>query len=204
LLSCTRPDAGFCYNFCHAADAVVVTLTDCAAGSFDRGQKNEKRLFMPRYWLMKSEPTCFSLDDLERSPEGTAPWDGVRNFQARNLLRDEIQAGDGVLFYHSSCSEPAIVGLAEVVRSGYPDHTAQDPRSEHYDPKAKPTNPIWYMVDVRFRARLPRPLTRTDLANHPVLAGMMVMQRGNRLSVQPVAADEWRAVLALAGVVDPL
>lgn len=153
------------------------------------------------YWLMKSEPTCFSLDDLERSPGQTAPWDGVRNFQARNLLRDEIKAGDGVLFYHSSCAEPAIVGLAEVVRDGYPDHTAQDPHSDHYDPKASPNRPIWYMVDVKFRVRLPRPLTRHDLAAHPVLAGMVVMRRGSRLSVQPVTADEWRAVLALAGIV---
>jgi predicted RNA-binding protein with PUA-like domain len=152
-----------------------------------------------RYWLMKSEPTCFSLDDLERSPGGVAPWDGVRNFQARNLLRDEIKTGDGILFYHSSCVEPAIVGLAEVVRSGYPDHTAQDPRSEHYDPKAMPENPIWYMVDVKFRCRLSCPLTRFDLRNHPVLGSMAVMQRGNRLSVQPVTDDEWRAVLAVAG-----
>ena len=159
---------------------------------------------MPSYWLFKSEPTCFSLDDLEKSPGGVAPWDGVRNFQARNLLRDDIKAGDGVLFYHSSCHEPAIVGLAEVVRDGYPDHTAQDPRSGHYDPKASSANPIWFMVDVRYLCRLPRPLTRIDLAAHPVLAGMRVMQRGSRLSVQPVTADEWRAVLALAGVADPL
>ena len=157
-----------------------------------------------RYWLMKSEPTCFSLEDLECSPGGISPWDGVRNFQARNLLRDEIKAGDGVLFYHSSCAEPAIVGLAEVVRGGYPDHTAQDPRSDHYDPKATPANPIWYMVDVCFRVRLPHPLTRDDLRTHPVLSGMMVLQRGSRLSVQPVATDEWLAVLALAGVADPL
>ena len=157
-----------------------------------------------RYWLMKSEPSCFSLDDLEKSPAGTAAWDGVRNFQARNLLRDEIRVGDGVLFYHSSCAEPAIVGLAEVVRSGYPDHTAQDSRSDHFDPKASPDHPIWYMVDVKFRSRLPRPLTRDDLRVHPVLAGMMVLQRGSRLSVQPVTKDEWRAVLTLAGVADPL
>lgn len=153
-----------------------------------------------RYWLMKSEPGCFSLDDLERSPGGVSSWDGVRNFQARNLLRDEIKAGDGVLFYHSSCAEPAIVGLAEVVRDGYPDHTAQDPRSDHYDPRACPDNPIWYMVDVRFVSRLPRPMTRVDLLNHPVLSGMLVMKRGSRLSVQPVSAEEWQAVLALAGV----
>ena len=156
------------------------------------------------YWLMKSEPTCFSLDDLEHSPGGVSSWDGVRNFQARNLLRDEIKVGDGVLFYHSSCAEPAIVGLAEVVRGGYPDHTAQDPRSDHYDPKASPDHPIWYMVDVQFRARLPQPLTRDDLRNHLVLAGMLVLQRGSRLSVQPVTADEWRAVMALTGLNDPL
>ena len=156
------------------------------------------------YWLMKSEPSCFSLDDLERSPGGVAAWDGVRNFQARNLLRDEIKTGDGVLFYHSSCAEPAIVGLAEVVSDGYPDHTAQDPRGEHYDPKATPDKPIWYMVDVKFRVRLPRPLTRADLSGHPVLGGMAVMRRGNRLSVQPVTADEWRGVLAQARLADPL
>jgi predicted RNA-binding protein with PUA-like domain len=152
------------------------------------------------YWLFKSEPTCFSIDDLENSPNGVAPWDGVRNFQARNLLRDEIKPGDGVLFYHSSCAEPAIVGLAEVVRGGYPDDTAMDPCSDHYDPKATPDKPIWYMVDVRFRTRLPQPLTRERLRNHPVLQGMIVLQRGSRLSVQPVTADEWRAVLAQAGV----
>lgn len=159
---------------------------------------------MPRYWLMKSEPTCFSLDDLERAPAGTSSWDGVRNFQARNLLRDEIKVGDGVLFYHSSCAEPAIVGLAVVVRAGYPDHTAQDPRSDHFDPKATPANPIWYMVDVQFRKRLAQPLTRDILRRHPVLAGMMVVKRGSRLSVQPVAGAEWQAVLALTGMNDPL
>jgi predicted RNA-binding protein with PUA-like domain len=157
-----------------------------------------------RYWLMKSEPGCFALDDLEQSPGKVAAWDGVRNFQARNLLRDGIKIGDGVLFYHSSCTEPAIVGLAEVLRGGYPDHTARDPGSDHYDPRATPDNPIWFMVDIQFLARLPQPLTRDMLRSHPVLAGMMVLQRGCRLSVQPVTADEWRAVLAVAGMVDPL
>jgi len=156
------------------------------------------------YWLMKSEPGCFSLDDLERSPGGAAAWDGVRNFQARNLLRDEIRAGDGVLFYHSSCAAPAIVGVAEVVKGGYPDHTALDPRSAHFDPRAAPDNPIWYMVDVKFRARLAHPLTRDQLRFHPVLAGMLVLQRGSRLSVQPVKEQEWRAILALSGLSDPL
>jgi len=156
------------------------------------------------YWLMKSEPGCFALEDLEQSPGKVAAWDGVRNFQARNLLRDAIKTGDGVLFYHSSCAEPAIVGLAEVLRDGYPDHTARDPGSDHYDPRATPDNPIWFMVDIQFLARLPQPLTREMLRSHPVLAGMMVLQRGSRLSVQPVTADEWRAVLAVAGMVDPL
>jgi predicted RNA-binding protein with PUA-like domain len=159
---------------------------------------------MPRFWLMKSEPTCFSLDDLEGSPQGISTWDGVRNFQARNLLRDEIKPGDGVLFYHSSCATPAIVGLAEVVRGGYPDHTAWNPHSDHYDPKSSPANPVWYMVDVKFRVRLTHPLTRDDLRRHPVLQGMMVLQRGSRLSVQPVTAEEWRTVLALAGLHDIL
>jgi predicted RNA-binding protein with PUA-like domain len=156
------------------------------------------------YWLMKSEPGCFALEDLEQSPGKVAAWDGVRNFQARNLLRDAIKTGDGVLFYHSSCAEPAIVGLAEVLRDGYPDHTARDPGSDHYDPRATPDNPIWFMVDIQFLARLPQPLTREMLRSHPVLAGMMVLQRGSRLSVQPVTADEWRAVLAVAGMADPL
>ena len=156
------------------------------------------------YWLMKSEPGCFALEDLEQSPGKVAAWDGVRNFQARNLLRDQIKVGDGVLFYHSSCAEPAIVGLAEVLRDGYPDHTARDPGSAHFDPRATADMPIWYMVDIKFLARLPQPLTRAMLRTHPVLAGMLLLQRGTRLSVQPVTADEWRAVLALAGMVDPL
>ncbi len=119
-----------------------------------------------RYWLMKSEPTCFSLDDLERSPGGVAAWDGVRNFQARNLLRDEIRTGDGVLFYHSSCAEPAIVGLAEVVRSGYPDHTAQDPRSEHYDPQGDARHADL----VHGRRKLPRSPAATADPRRPACA----------------------------------
>lgn len=157
-----------------------------------------------KYWLMKSEPSCFSIDDLRLCDQGTTAWDGVRNYQARNLLRDALKVGDGVLFYHSSCAEPAIVGLAEVVRSGYPDYTAQDPHGAHFDPHATPDQPIWYMVDVRFLLRLPTPVTRDALRSHPVLAGMQVLQRGSRLSVQPVTADEWQAALAVAGVPDPI
>ena len=156
-----------------------------------------------RFWLMKSEPDCFSFDDLKRSPSGISPWDGVRNYQARNLLRDEIRPDDGVLFYHSNVAEPAVVGVARVVRAGYPDHTAQDPRSDHFDPRASADNPIWYMVDVQYVAPLRAPLTRHDLRRHPDLAGMGVLRKGNRLSVQPVTPLEWRTILALGGVADP-
>lgn len=154
----------------------------------------------PRYWLMKSEPGCFSFDDLRSCPDGTEHWDGVRNFQARNLLRDEIRVGDGVLFYHSNIKMPAIVGVARVVREGYPDFTALDPRSEHFDPRASTDNPIWYMVDVRYEAPLVHPLTRDDLQRHPLLATMEVLKKGNRLSVQPVTAEQWRTVLALGEI----
>ncbi len=156
-----------------------------------------------RFWLMKSEPHCFSFDDLAARPDGIEPWDGVRNFKARNLLRDEIRAGDGVLFYHSSIPEPAVVGVARVVRPGYPDHTALDPRSGHFDPKATLERPIWYMVDVQHIAPLPHLLTRDDLRRHPVLAGMEVLRKGNRLSVQPVTAEQWRTVLQVGGLDDP-
>ena len=157
-----------------------------------------------RYWLMKSEPGCFSFAELQGRPGQTEHWDGVRNFQARNLLRDELQVGDGVLFYHSNTAQPAIVGLARVVRAGYPDFTACDPRSDHFDPRASAANPIWYMVDVQGLAALPQPLTRDDLRRHPLLCRMDVLRKGNRLSVQAVREEEWRAVLEVAGLNDPL
>ena len=157
-----------------------------------------------QFWLMKSEPGCFSLADLKNAPDATTCWDGVRNYQARNLLRDTIKPGDGVLFYHSNIAEPAIVGLAQVVSGGYPDHTALDPTGEHFDPRATPAKPIWYMVDVQYRATFAVPLTRQTLARHPLLSGMGVLKKGNRLSVQPVTPDEWRAVLFLAELEDPL
>jgi predicted RNA-binding protein with PUA-like domain len=156
------------------------------------------------YWLMKSEPSSFSLDDLKCRPNSTEHWDGVRNYQARNFLRDEIKVGDGVLFYHSNCAEPAIVGLAKVVRAGYADYTALDSREKHFDPKATDDNPVWFMVDVQYLCHLPRSLSRDDLRQHPLLADMGVLRKGNRLSVQPVKAEEWRAVLTLSGVADPL
>jgi len=157
-----------------------------------------------RYWLMKSEPTCYGLDNLISEPNQTTCWDGVRNYQARNLLRDEIKPGDGVLFYHSNVKYPAIVGLAEVVREGYPDHTALDPKGDHFDPRANVENPIWFMVDIQYRASLPEPLTRTFLQTHPVLRSMDVLKRGNRLSVQHVRQNCWDEILRIAGLSDPL
>ena len=145
------------------------------------------------YWLMKSEPDCFSIDDLQKA--GVEPWDGVRNYQARNMLRDDIKAGDGVLFYHSNCKEPAIVGIAEVVREGYPDPTAFDPRAKHFDPKSDPDRPRWYMVDVQYVRHLEHPLSRDDLRAHPVLSAMGVLKKGNRLSVMPVTAEQWHAIV---------
>jgi predicted RNA-binding protein with PUA-like domain len=155
-----------------------------------------------QFWLFKSEPDVFSIDDLAQAPQQTTFWDGVRNYQARNLLRDTIRVGDGVLFYHSSSDPLAIVGTATVVKGGYPDHTAFDPQDPHYDPKSVPEKPTWYMVDIRLVRKFPEPLLRETLQAAPELAKMVLLQRGSRLSVQPVAPDEWRAILKLAGVKD--
>ena len=153
------------------------------------------------FWLMKTEPNCYSFDDLlTDNSEQTTCWDGVRNYQARNLLRDDIKIGDGVLFYHSNIKEPAIVGVARVVREGYPDHTALDPRNAHFDPKASDAKPIWYMVDIQAVAPLLYQINRETLRQHPVLSGMDVLRRGNRLSVQPVSKQHWAAVLDLGGL----
>jgi len=149
-----------------------------------------------RYWLMKTEPSAFSLDDLKA--KGVEPWDGVRNYQARNLMRDEMRVGDGVLFYHSSTDPPGVVGLAEIAREGYPDPTAFDPKAAHYDPKSRPEAPTWYLVDVRFVRAFPRIVTLAELKATPGLEHMKVVQRASRLSVQPVTPDEWRIVVALA------
>jgi predicted RNA-binding protein with PUA-like domain len=153
------------------------------------------------YWLFKTEPGCFSLGDLRKRPGQTEHWDGVRNYQARNFLRDSIKKGDGVFFYHSGIPAPAIVGLAEVVREGYPDFTALDPESGHFDPKSSPESPIWFMVDIRFRRELPRPVALEMIRANPLLASMPLLNR-SRLSVQPVTADQWRIIIAMAGVRD--
>ena len=151
-----------------------------------------------RYWLFKTEPSCFSYDDLERRPDQTEQWDGVRNYQARNYLRDEVRVGDGVIFYHSNIPEPAAVGIARVVRGGYPDFTARDPQGEHFDPKSTVDNPVWFMVDVRAVRRLPRPVTLAEMKAHPLLVGMVLLTR-SRLSIQPVTKEEWEIILLVGG-----
>ena len=151
------------------------------------------------YWLFKTEPGCFSFEALRNCPAMTEKWDGVRNFQARNFLRDTVRMGDRVLFYHSNIPEPAVVGIAEVVREGYPDFTALDPEGEHYDPKASPANPVWYMVDVRYVRPLPRQVTLEQIKANPLLADMPLVKR-SRLSIQPVTPDEWRVILTMGGL----
>ena len=152
----------------------------------------------PRRWLFKSEPDVFSIDDLAAAPDRTTFWDGVRNYQARNLLRDDIQPGDGVLYYHSGANPPHVAGVAEVVRGGYPDPTQFDPASPYHDPGSSADEPRWYCVDVRFVERFARPVTLAELKAAPALSAMMVTQRGARLSVQPVTEKEWAAVLKMA------
>ena len=152
----------------------------------------------PKYWLMKSEPTSFSFDALVRSKHSTNHWDGVRNYQARNYMR-EMRVGDKVLFYHSSCDEPGVVGLAEVVQEAYPDHTQFDPKETHYDPKAKRDQPIWDMVNLRAIKPLRNPATLDVLRKTKGLEKMVLLRRGSRLSVQPVSPKEWEIIVKLGG-----
>ncbi len=149
------------------------------------------------YWLFKSEPDAFSIDDLGARPRKTESWDGIRNYQARNLLRDEVKKGDLGFFYHSSCAVPGIVGTFEVVREAYPDHTALDPQSKYYDPKATPKDPRWVMVDIKLKAKFPTIIPLQTLKTIESLAGMGLLRRGNRLSVQPVTAEEWQIIMAM-------
>jgi predicted RNA-binding protein with PUA-like domain len=146
-----------------------------------------------RYWLMKSEPSVFSIDDLARAPKQTTSWDGVRNYQARNLLR-EAQPGDGVIFYHSSADPPAAVGTATIARAAYPDATQFDARSDHYDRDSKKDQPRWFVVDVKLDKKFPRPVTLSELRANPALEGMELLRKGSRLSVQPVTPAEWKVV----------
>ena len=149
------------------------------------------------YWLMKSEPDEFSIDDLEQRPGQSEPWDGVRNYQARNMLRDEMKPGDQVLFYHSSCETPGVAGIAEIVSEGYPDPTAFDPEDKHYDPKSDPDNPRWFLVDVKFVRKLKRVIPLTELKAQSKLEDMQLLRRGNRLSIMPVTKREWDHILGM-------
>ena len=151
---------------------------------------------MKRYWLMKSEPDVYSIDDLAR--DGTTSWSGVRNYQARNFMRDDMKVGDLVLFYHSNAEPPGVAGIAKVVRTAHPDLTALDPRSPYHDPKATPENPIWQMVDVGFVAAFKRIVSLDELRADPALAGMLVIKRGMRLSVQPVDPTHFKRVESMA------
>jgi len=148
------------------------------------------------YWLMKSEPAEMSIDDALAM--SAVPWFGVRNYQARNFMRDVMRLGDGVLFYHSSCPEPGIAGIAEVASTPYPDHTQFDPKSHYFDPKATHETPRWMMVDIKAIRKTPL-LSLTEMRTHPELETMQVLQKGSRLSITPVTTQEWTAVIALLG-----
>jgi len=150
------------------------------------------------YWLAKTEPEEFSIDDLRTRPGKTEHWDGVRNYQARNFMRDQMKKGDQIFFYHSNCDVPGIVGIATVAREGYPDHTAFDSEDKHYDPKSDPDNPRWYMVDVKFVRKFKKTVSLQELKQHKALQSMQLLRKGNRLSVMPVAEKEWNYILKLA------
>ena len=150
------------------------------------------------YWLMKSEPDEFSIDDLARAPKKTAPWTGVRNYQARNFMRDGMRVGDGVLFYHSSCAEPGIAGIAEVASPAYPDATQFDPKSGYYDPKSRRDDPRWVHVDVKL-VKKTRLLPLEEMRTARGLEDMVTLRRGNRLSITPVTPSEWKTVMKLLG-----
>lgn len=147
------------------------------------------------HWLMKSEPEAFSIDDLKRNKQ--EPWDGVRNYQARNFMRDGMRPGDKVFFYHSNCAVPGIVGLAEVATDAYPDPSQFDPKSKYFDPGSSRDKPRWMLVDVKFSRKLKRTISLDELKGHEPLAGMPLLRKGNRLSVMPVDAAHWSYILAL-------
>ncbi len=147
------------------------------------------------YWLMKSEPEEFSIDMLEQ--DGPEPWDGVRNYQARNFMRDDMRSGDGVLFYHSNCAVPGVVGVATIAREAYPDPTQFDPENSHFDPGSDPDNPRWLLVEVAFQRKLARTIALSELKAREDLDGLALIRRGNRLSVMPVSEEHWKIILSL-------
>lgn len=150
---------------------------------------------MTQYWLFKSEPETFSIDDLINLPKKTEHWDGIRNYQARNFLRDQVKKGDQVFFYHSNCKEPGIVGVVEVVKEAYPDHTALDAKSKYYDAKASSENPRWFMVDVKFKEKFEVPILLSEIKDNPRLKDLALVKKGNRLSILPVTKQQWQAIL---------
>lgn len=153
---------------------------------------------MDKYWLMKSEPHVYPFEQLVA--DGSTHWDGVRNYQARNMMRDDMKKGDLVLFYHSNFKPPHIAGIARVSREGYADHTAQDPSSNYFDPKATPENPRWMMVDIEAVAELPTIVSLEDVRNNPACENMLLIRKGQRLSVQPVEESDFDTVLAMGGL----
>lgn len=150
-----------------------------------------------KYWLIKSEPEVFSIQDLNKCSNKTTFWDGVRNYQARNFIRDEMKKGDGVLFYHSNTEPNSIVGVCEVVKEGYPDHTQFDSKSIHYFPSSSPENPVWFMVDIRLQRIFNTPVTLDNIKKNSNLKNMRLIQRGNRLSVMPVEKEEWDEIIKM-------
>jgi len=151
-----------------------------------------------KYWLMKSEPTVFSIDDLAKSPKQTTYWDGVRNYQARNFMRDEMKIGDQVLFYHSNTKPAGAVGICEVVKEGYPDFSAFDPEDKHYDPKSSSEKPTWIMVDIKLKKKFKNIVTLTEMKENKKLQNMRLVQRGNRLSVMPVEKNEFDEIVKMS------
>ena len=149
------------------------------------------------YWLMKSEPSVFGIDDLKTMPDHTEHWDGVRNYQARNMMRDQMKVGDLAFFYHSNCHVPGIVGLMKVVREGYPDHTAFDRNNKYFDEKSNPDKPRWFMVDVKYIRHTKRVIPLAELKESAALENMPLVRKGNRLSIMPVSETEWRYILSI-------
>ncbi len=149
------------------------------------------------YWLMKSEPDVFGIEHLKKLPKKTDHWDGVRNYQARNMMRDDMKKGDLIFFYHSNCAEPGIVGIMKVVRESYPDHTAFNPEEKYYDPKSDPDKPRWYMVDVQYKRMIKRLISLRELKGYQELEGCPLVRKGNRLSIMPLNKNQWDFILQL-------
>lgn len=150
-----------------------------------------------KYWLFKSEPSCFSIDDLASSPSKTTAWDGVRNYQARNMMRDEMQIGDRGFFYHSNCKEIGIAGIVEIVSAAYPDETQFNPDADHFDPTSTREAPRWFLVDVKFLQKFDRVITLDELRENPLLENLMILRKGSRLSVTPVSAEDYQAIIQM-------